>query len=132
MVEQAGKGRDFGSRRLDFHSLGDLQTLPEFLEKRMITIIEKGDRAEQGNAYRELDNVYISLGDLPKAIEYHQKDLKIAIEIGDRAGEGQAYRNLGNAYKSLGDFRKTVEYHEKGLKIATRSPISIAIFKCFS
>ena len=59
MVEQAGKGRDFSSRRLDFQSLGDLQILPEFLEKRVINIIEKGDRAEEGNAYRDLDNVYI-------------------------------------------------------------------------
>ncbi|XP_067025453.1 tetratricopeptide repeat protein 28-like [Acropora muricata] len=118
MDEQAGKGREFGSQTLHFHSLCDLQMRREFLEKRVIIIIEKGDRAEEGNAYRDLGYVYFSLGDFRKAIDYHEKHLKIAIEIGDRAGEGQAYGNLSNAYGSLGDFRKGIEYYEKELKIA--------------
>ena len=84
----------------------------------MIIIIQKGDRAEEGNAYRDLDNVYFSLGDFRKAIEYHEKRLKIAIEMGDRAGEGGAYGDLGIAYKSLGDFRKAIQYNEKLLKVA--------------
>ena len=118
MDEQAAKGRDFGSQRLGFHSLGDLQILPKFLEERVTIIVENNDREEEGNAYRDLGNVYFSLGDFRKAIEYHEKHLKIAIEIGDRAGERRAYGNLGIAYKSLGDFRKAIEYHEKALKIA--------------
>ena len=96
MDDQAGKGRDFGSRRI--------QILPEFLKKRVSITIEKGDQAEEGNAYRSRGNVYFSQGDFPKAIEYHLKHLKIAKEIGDRAGEGLGYANLGNAYYSLGDF----------------------------
>ena len=123
MDEQAGKGRDFGSQRLDFHSPGDLQMLPEFLEKRVIIIIEKGDRTEEGDSYRDLGNVYFSLGDFRKTIQYHEKDLKIAIEIGDRAREGRAYGNLGIAYRSLGDFRKAIEYHEKALKMQQKSII---------
>ena len=62
MDEQAGKGREFGSQTLDFHSLGDLQMRREFLEKRVIIIIEKGDRAEEGNAYRDLGYVYFYTG----------------------------------------------------------------------
>ena len=64
---QAGKGRDFGSQVLDFHSLGDLQILPEFLEKRVLITIEKGNRAEEGKVYQGLG--IFSLGDLQKASE---------------------------------------------------------------
>ena len=81
MDEKAGKGRDFDTQRLNFHSLGGLQRLDEFLEKRVIIVIEKGDRADEGNAYQDLGNIYFSLGDFRKAIEYHKKLLKIAIEI---------------------------------------------------
>ncbi|XP_067034132.1 tetratricopeptide repeat protein 28-like [Acropora muricata] len=118
MNEHAGKGRDLGSQRLDFQSLGGLQRLAESLEKRVIITIEKGDRAEEGNAYGDLGNIYFSRNDFRKAIEYKEKHLKIAREIGDQAGEGQAYGILGNAYFSLGDFRKAIEYNEKCLKIA--------------
>ena len=88
MDNQAGKGRDFG------------------------------DRAEEGNAYRSLGNIYFLQGDFRKAIEYHEYHLKIAKEIGDWAGEGGTYGNLGNAYFLLGDIRKAIEYHENHLKIA--------------
>ena len=118
MDEQAGKGRDLGSQRLDSQSLDGLQTLLESLKKHVIISIEKGDRADEGNSYRSIGIAHFSLGDFQKAIEYHKKHLKIAIEIGDRAGEGTAYGNLSNAYKSLGELRKAIEYHEKYLKIA--------------
>ena len=88
MDEQASKRRDFGSQTLHFHSIGDLQILAESLEKHLIIIIEKGDRAEEGDTYRELGIVYFSLGDFRKAIEYHKKHVKSAIEISDQAGEG--------------------------------------------
>ena len=101
MDGQAGKERDLGGQRLDFQSVGGLQTL----EKNVIVSIEKDDRTEKGNGYRGLGNPYFSLGDFRKAIEYHEKHLKIAIEIGDRAGEGRANGNLG-AYFSLDCFRK--------------------------
>ena len=133
MDEQAGKGRDLGSQRLDL----DLQTLLKLLKKHVIISIEKGDRADEGNSYRSIGIAYHSLGDFRKAIEYREKHLKIAIEIGDRAGEGRAYHNigiateigdrdgeggayanLGHAYFSLGDFRKAFEYYERHLKIA--------------
>ena len=114
MDEQAGKGRDFGSQRLDL----DLQTLLKLLKKHVIISIEKGDRADEGNSYRSIGIAYHSLGDFRKAIEYREKHLKIATEIGDRDGEGGAYANLGHAYFSLGDFRKAFEYYEKHLKIA--------------
>ena len=65
---QTGEGRDFSSKRLDFHTLGDLQILSEFLEKRVIIIIEKGDRAEEGKVYQDLGN--FSLSHFQKAIEY--------------------------------------------------------------
>ncbi|XP_067056126.1 tetratricopeptide repeat protein 28-like [Acropora muricata] len=118
MDEQAGKGRDLESQRLDFQLLGGLQTLLESLKKHEITSIEKGDRADDGNSYRGLGIAYFSLGDLRKAIEYNEKQLKIAIETGDRAGEGRAFANLGIAYMSLSDFRKAIHYHEKHLKNA--------------
>ena len=143
MNEQAGKGRDLGSQRLDFQSLGGLQILfhahenrvkffipkgyflldnprkaIEDLKKDLKIAIEKGDRGGEGQAHGNLGLAYESLSDFQKAIEYHEKHLKIATEIGDRAGEGEAYGNLGNAYKSLGDFRKAIEYHEKHLTIA--------------
>ena len=54
-----------GSQRLDFHSLGDLQIFAEFLKRKLIISIEKDDRAQEGNAYRDLGNVYFSLGDHP-------------------------------------------------------------------
>ena len=99
MDEQAGRGRDFCTQSLDFQSLGGLQ----------------GDWAEEGNAYRDLGNIYFFLGDFRNAIECREKHLKIAIEIDDRAGEGWAY---GYAYFSKCDFRKAIEYHGKHLKIA--------------
>ena len=80
-MEQAGKERDFGSLRLDFHSLGDLQILLEFPEKRVVIALEKGDRDEQRNAYRYLDNLYFSMGDFRKATEYHEKRSKIARDL---------------------------------------------------
>ena len=81
MDDQAGKGRDFSRRRRVFHSLGDFQILPEFLEKRLNLNIGKGDRTEEGNACRSLGTVYFSQGDFQKAIEYHEKHLKVAKEI---------------------------------------------------
>ena len=69
MDEQAGKGRDLGSQRLDFQTLDRLQTL----EKNRIISIEKGDRTKEGNSYRGLGKLYFSLGDFRKAIEYHEK-----------------------------------------------------------
>ena len=118
MDEPAGRGTDLGSQRLDFHSLGGLQILREFLEKRLIIIIEKGHLAEEGNAYRDLGNIYFSLHDFRKAIEYYEKHVKNAIQIGDRAEEGGAFANLGIAYQSLGDFRKAIEYYQKHFQIA--------------
>ena len=118
MGEQAGKERNFGSRRLDFHLPGDLQTLRKFLEKHVNIAIEKGDRAQEGTVYGCLGNVYFSHSDFRKAIEYHEKHLKIGIETGDRVGEGGTYGNLGNAYHSLGNFREAIKYHKKHLKIA--------------
>ena len=117
MDEKARKERDLGSQRSDFKSLSSLQTL----EKCVIISIEKGDRTEEGDAYRELGNVYFSLGDFRKAIGYHGKHLKIAIEIGDRAREGTGYGNLGNAYFLLGDIRKAIEYHEKTAQNCNRN-----------
>ena len=76
MDKQARKRRDFGSQTLEFSSLGDLQTLAEFLEERVIIIVEKGDRAKVGDAYRELGIVYFSLNDFRKAIEYLEKYLQ--------------------------------------------------------
>ena len=64
---QAGKGRDFGRQVLAFHSLGDLQVLSEFLEKRVIITIEKGDRAQEGKVYQGLR--IFSLSDFQKASE---------------------------------------------------------------
>ncbi|XP_067030794.1 tetratricopeptide repeat protein 28-like [Acropora muricata] len=143
MNEQAGKGRNLGSQRLDFQSLGGLQILFHALENRvkffipkdyflldnppkaiedlkkdLKMAIEHGDRGGEGEAYGNLGVACEALSDFQKAIEYHEKHLTIAIEIGDRAGEGEAYGNLGNAYKSLGDFRKAIGYHEKHLTIA--------------
>ena len=58
MDEKArGGGRDLDSQRLDFHSLGGLQILPEFVAKNVIIIIEKGDRAEERNTYQDLSTV---------------------------------------------------------------------------
>ena len=54
MDEQAGKGGDFGSQRLDFQLLGGLQTLLESLKEHVIISIQKGDRADEGNSYRVL------------------------------------------------------------------------------
>ena len=107
MDEQARKRLDFGSQTSHFHSMDDLQLLAEFLKKHLITIIEKSDRAEEGDACRELGIVYLSLRDFRKANAYHEKHLKIASEIGDQAGKGGAYGNLGITYNSLGD-RKSV------------------------
>ena len=144
MDEQAGgEGKDFGSQRLDFQSLGGLEVHSQPLEKRLIIsissgyfslddfrkaieyqkkhlkiAIEKHDRAGEGRAYGNLGVAYMSLSDFREAIEYHEKHLTIAIEIGDQAGEGRAYENLGLVHKSLGDFRKAIEYHEKQLTIA--------------
>ena len=42
MDGQAGKGRDFCTQRLDFQSLGGSQ----------------GDQAKEGNAYRDLGNIF--------------------------------------------------------------------------
>ena len=81
MDDQAGKGRDFSSRRRVLHSLGDFQILPEFLEKLLDLTIGKGDLTEEGNACRSLGTVYFSQGDFRKSIEYHEKHLKIANEI---------------------------------------------------
>ena len=81
MDDQAGKGRDFSSRRRVFHLLGDFQIPPEFLEKRLNLTIGKGDLTEEGNACRSLGTVYFSKGDFRKSIEYHEKHLKIANEI---------------------------------------------------
>ena len=100
MDDQAAKGTNFGSRRLDLYLAGDLETR-EFLEK-------------QGC----LGNVYILHDDFQNVIERYEKHLRIAIEISDRAGEGKAYAKLGNAYYLVGNFRKAIEYHEKDLKIA--------------
>ena len=47
MDEQAGKRRDYASQTSHFHSMGDLQLLAEFLEKKFTIIIEKGDRAQE-------------------------------------------------------------------------------------
>ena len=58
MDDQAGKGRDFGGRRRDFHSLGDFQILPVFLEKLLNLTIRKGNRTEEGNACRSLGTVF--------------------------------------------------------------------------
>ncbi|XP_015765875.1 PREDICTED: G-protein-signaling modulator 1-like [Acropora digitifera] len=118
MDEQAGKGKDFGSQRLDFQLLGGSQTLLGSLKEHVTISIQKGDRADEGNSYRGLGIAYYSLGDFQKAMEYHEKHLKIAKEIDDRAGKGRAYGSLGNAYRSLGDIRKAFKYYEKHLKIA--------------
>ena len=57
MDDQVLKGRAImiSSRRLQFHSLGDLQIL---LEKCVNIAIEKGDRAKEGNLYQCFGNVY--------------------------------------------------------------------------
>ena len=109
MDEQAGKGKDLDSQTLDFQSLGGLQAL----EKNAIISVEKGDRTEEGNAYRGLSSLSFSLGDFRKANEYHKKHLKIKKKIGDKPGKGRGYGNLGNAYRSLDDFRKAIDYQEK-------------------
>ena len=57
MNDQAGKGKDFVSRRGDFHSMGD-QILPEFLEKLLDLTIRKGNRTEEGNGCRSLGTVF--------------------------------------------------------------------------
>ena len=54
MDEQAWKGKDLESQRLDFQSLGGLQTLLKSLKKHVIISIEKGDRADEGNSYHGL------------------------------------------------------------------------------
>ncbi|XP_067030788.1 tetratricopeptide repeat protein 28-like [Acropora muricata] len=138
-----GEGRDFGSQRLDFQSLGGLEVHPQPLgkcviisipsgyfslddfrkaieyQKKLLKIaIENRDRDGEGRAYGNLGVAYNSLSDFREAIEYHEKHLTIAIEIGNQAGEGRAYENLGLAHKSLGDFRKAIGYHEKHLTIA--------------
>ena len=63
MDEQAGKGGDLGSQRLDFQLLGGLQTLFESFKEHVIISIQKGDRADEGRAYGNLGNAYDSLGD---------------------------------------------------------------------
>ena len=90
----------------------------EYYNKDLAIAIEVGNRAREGQAYRNLGRVYHSLGKFQQSIEYHKKDLSIAKEVGDRFGEGRAYSNLGSAYHSLGDFRKALEYHRKDLSIA--------------
>ena len=121
MDEQAGKGGDLGSQRLDFQLLGGLQTLFESFKEHVIISIQKGDRADEGNSYRGLGIAYFSQGDFRKAIEYHENHLKIAKEIGDRAGKGRAYGSLGNAYFSLGDIRKAFNCYGKTLENCKRN-----------
>ena len=77
-----------------------------------------GDRKGEGEAYRNLGNIFYSLAEFHKAIDYHEQYLMITKEVGDKAGEGKAYGNLGINYDSLGDFRTAVEYHKRHLEIA--------------
>ena len=77
-----------------------------------------GDRKGEGEAYRNLGNIFYSLAEFQKAIDYHEQYLTITKEVGDKAGEGKAYGNLGINYDSLGDFRKAADYHERHLGIA--------------
>ena len=77
MQDQAGKGRNFGRLRLDFHSLGDLQALREFLEEHVNIAIENGDQAEEEAVYACLGDAYLSYRDFRGAIEYYKKHLKI-------------------------------------------------------
>ena len=79
---------------------------------------DAGDRKGEGEAYRNLGNIFYSLAEFQKAIDYHEQYLTITKEVGDKAGEGKAYGNLGINYDSLGDFRKAADYHEQHLKIA--------------
>lgn len=79
-----------------------------------------GDRKGEGEAYRNLGNIFFSLGEFQKAIDYHKQYLMITKEVGDKAGEGKAYGNLGINYDSLGDFRKAADYHERHLEIAKK------------
>ena len=126
MDEQAGKRRDFGSQTLHSHSISDLKIVAEFLEEHLIIIIEKGDRAEEGDAYRELGIVYFSLGDFRKAIEYHIKHLQKAIETSDQAGEGGAYGNLGKAYFfHLVTSEKPLSIMKNCYKLQTKSVIGL-------
>ena len=83
MDEQAGKGGDLGSQRLDFQLLGGLQTLFESFKEHVIISIQKGDRADEGNSYRGLGIAYFSQGDFRKAIEYHGNHLGLGKEKGE-------------------------------------------------
>ena len=79
---------------------------------------EAGDRKEEGEAYRNLGNIFYHVSEFQKAISYHEQYLMITKEVGDKAGEGKAYGNLGINYDSLGDFHKAADYHERHLEIA--------------
>ena len=79
---------------------------------------DAGDRKGEGEAYRNLGNIFYRVAEFQKAIDYHERYLVITKEVGDKAGEGKAYDNLGINYDSLGDFRKAADYHQRHLKIA--------------
>ena len=87
-------------------------------EQSLKSAKDVGDRKGEGEAYRNLGNIFYSIAEFQKAIDYHEQYLMITKEVGDKAGEGKAYGNLGINYGSLGDFRKAADYHERHLEIA--------------
>ena len=90
----------------------------QWLHQQLIKTQEVGDRAGEGDAYRNLGKACDDLGDFKQALEYHKQDLSIAKEVGDRAREGCAYGHLGNAWQGIGDFKQALEYHKQHLSIA--------------
>ena len=102
-------GKDGDNRVCTSGQRSTYQKAIEYHEKDLKIATERGDRAGEGRANKNLGNAYLSLGDYAEAIKYHEKHLKIAKEIGDRDGEERAYENLGNAYHSLGDYKKAIE-----------------------
>ncbi|XP_068704865.1 G-protein-signaling modulator 2-like [Montipora foliosa] len=86
-------------------------------EKNLSIAKEVGDRAGEGEAFRNLGNAFHILGTFEQATEYYQKYLGIAKEVGDRAGEGSAYGSLGIAYHTLGNFQQAIEYFKQQLSI---------------
>ena len=86
-------------------------------EKHLSIAKEVGDRAGEGEAFKNLGNAFHILGNFEQATEYYEKYLGIAKEVGDMAGEGSAYGSLGIAYHTLGNFQQAIEYFKQQLSI---------------
>ena len=100
-----------------FACTGRLKEARQAGEWALALVRQRGDKAGEAQALRELGFVHWSTGDYGTALAYNRDALQLHRQLGDVSGEATALHNLAEIYRGLGSPRQALSQYEQALNL---------------